>query len=177
MTIQACQAFCLSKNLPLAGLEYGRECYCGTALTSYSAVGFTGCNMACAGSPKGSPDICGGSSRLSVYNYTAYVPPQLVPTVGTYKLQGCYGEPSGKRALPSYSFVNATSMSAELCVTGCQTKGYTWAGMEYGQECWCANALDANAPKLANSQCNMLCPGNQREYCGAGSKLAVYKAS
>lgn len=130
--------------------------------------------MKCAGAPG---DICGGSSRLSVYNYTAYVPPQLVPTVGTFKLQGCYSEPPNARALPAYSFTNTTSMTAELCVAGCQAKGYTFAGVEYGQECWCDKALSVNSVKLANSACNMLCPGNQREYCGAGSKLAVYKSS
>jgi hypothetical protein len=176
MTIQSCQAFCLSKNMPLAGLEYGQECYCGVALQSYSAIGFDGCNMPCAGD---ATQTCGGGSRISLYNYTAYTPPMLVPTVGTYQLQGCYTEPGngGGRALPSYSFTNSTSMSAELCVAGCQAKGYTMAGMEYGQECWCANALNTKSTKVANSQCNMLCPGNKREYCGAGSRLAVYQAS
>ncbi|WRT68154.1 uncharacterized protein IL334_005129 [Kwoniella shivajii] len=177
MTIQACQAFCLSKNLPLAGLEYGRECYCGVALQSNSTLGYSGCNMACAGNTAGSSDICGGSSRLSVFNYTAYVPPQLVPLVGTYKLQGCYSEPSKGRALAAYSFSNSTGMSAEWCVNGCQAKGYSYAGMEYGQECWCDKSLNAGSTKLADSACNMLCPGDQREYCGAGSKLAVYLSS
>jgi hypothetical protein len=136
--------------------------------------------MACKGNAAGSTAICGGSSRLSVYNYTAYVPPQLVPSVNavkTYKLQGCYTEPNGARALPSYSFSNSTAMTAEYCVSGCQQKGYSWAGMEYGQECWCGNALNANSAKVADGQCNMLCPGNKREYCGAGSRLAVYKAT
>ncbi|OCF32159.1 hypothetical protein I316_06073 [Kwoniella heveanensis BCC8398] len=175
MTIQTCQAFCLSKNLPLAGLEYGRECYCGTALQSYSALGFSGCNMACAGSSK---DICGGSSRLSVYNYTSYVAPQLVASVGTYKLQGCYSEPtSNGRALGAYSFTNSTGMTAEWCVSGCQLKGYAYAGMEYGSECWCDKSLNAGSTKVADSDCSMLCPGNQREYCGAGSRLALYKAT
>ncbi|OCF56894.1 hypothetical protein L486_05749 [Kwoniella mangroviensis CBS 10435] len=174
MTIQQCQSYCLSKNYPLAGLEYGRECYCGTALQSYSTLGFTGCNMPCAGSAS---DTCGGSSRLSVYNYTSYVAPQLIATVGTYQLQGCYSEPSNGRALSAYSFSNSTGMTAEWCVSGCQLKGYAYAGMEYGQECWCANTLSTSSTKLADSACNMLCPGNQREYCGAGSKLALYKAN
>ncbi|WVR00301.1 hypothetical protein IAU59_007444 [Kwoniella sp. CBS 9459] len=174
MTIQTCQAFCLSKNYPLAGLEYGRECYCGTALQSYSALGFSGCNMPCAGS---SQDTCGGSSRLSVYNYTAYVPPQLVASVSTYKLQGCYTEPTKGRALAAYSFTNSTGMTAEWCVSGCQLKGYAYAGMEYGQECWCDKSLNTASTQVANSECSMLCPGNQREYCGAGSRLALYKAT
>ncbi|WWC68300.1 uncharacterized protein I206_102224 [Kwoniella pini CBS 10737] len=174
MTIQSCQAYCLSKNLPLAGLEYGRECYCGTALQSYSTLGFTGCNMPCAGS---SSDICGGSSRLSVFNYTSYVPPQLISTVGTYKLQGCYSEATSGRALPSYSFTNSTGMTAEWCVSGCQAKNYSYAGIEYGSECWCANTLSSTSTKQADSACNMLCPGNQREYCGAGSRLALYKST
>lgn len=131
--------------------------------------------MPCAGNPKGA-DICGGGSRLSVYNYTAYIAPQLVPTVDTYKLQGCYAEPSTGRALAAISFTNSTGNTAEWCIAGCKAKGYAWAGMEYGQECWCDKSLNTGAAKLANTACNMLCPGNKREYCGAGSKLAVYRS-
>lgn len=102
--------------------------------------------------------------------------------VGKYRFQGCFSEPTaaaqggGGRALPAYSFTNSTAMSAESCVGGCQAKGYAYAGAEYGKECWCANALAPGSAVLPTSSCNMLCAGNKYEYCGAGSKLSVWKS-
>lgn len=58
---------------------------------------------------------------------------------------------------------------------GCSSKGYAYAGADYGRESWCANALANALMPLANSSCSMLCPGNKAEYCGAGSKLSVWK--
>ncbi|MCJ1306581.1 hypothetical protein MMC25_000224 [Agyrium rufum] len=172
MTIETCQSYCLSQNLPLAGLEYADECHCGTALQSNSTLGFTGCNMPCAGN---SSEMCGGSSRLSVYNYTLYTPPQLVSKAGNFSLQGCFSEPAGGRALGAYTFTNTTNMTTEICVEGCQVKGYSFAGLEYGQECWCANALNSASAQVANSQCNKLCSGTSTEYCGAANLIAVYE--
>ena len=53
-----------------------------------------------------------------------------------------------------------------------------FAGIEYGQECYCAAALPATAvlePDVGHADCNMLCKGNDKEYCGAGSLLNVYE--
>lgn len=172
MTIEKCQAYCLSKSQPVAGLEYSTECYCGLGLSPGSTVNQTGCSMPCGGN---SSQVCGGSNRLSVYQYSGYVAPSHPEKIGTYKFQGCYSEPSsGGRALPSYSFTNATHMSAELCVSGCSAKGYGYAGAEYGRECWCANAMSNSSMLLDTKSCNMLCPGNKAEYCGAGSRLSVW---
>ncbi|KAI9785690.1 MAG: hypothetical protein M1839_008707 [Geoglossum umbratile] len=172
MTIEKCQSYCLGANYPLAGLEYGGECYCGTGLQNNSTLGFNGCNMACSAN---SSQICGGSSRLSVYNYTLFVPTIIVPSVGTYQFQGCYTEGSGTRALSGYTFSNSTGMTAELCVGTCKTKGFSCAGAEYGRECYCGNVIDASAAKVPDTDCKMPCSGNQREYCGAGNRLVVYR--
>jgi WSC domain len=174
MTIEKCQSFCLSNSLPVAGVEYSTECFCGTGLNPGSAVNQTGCSMPCGGN---SAQTCGGPSRLSVYKYNGtLVAPSNPETIGTYNFQGCYSEPTtGGRALPSYSFVNATAMSAEFCVGGCSAKGYAYAGAEYGKECWCANALNTASTALATTSCNMLCAGNKYEYCGTGGKLSIWK--
>jgi WSC domain len=175
MTIEKCQSFCLSQSLPVAGVEYSTECFCGTGLNPGSTVNQTGCSMPCGGN---SAQTCGGPSRLSVYKYNGtLVTPSNPETIGTYKFQGCYSEPTtGGRALPSYSFVNATAMSAEFCVGGCSAKGYSYAGAEYAKECWCANALNTASTALATTSCDMLCAGNKYEYCGAGSKLSIWKS-
>ena len=57
--------------MPIAGVEYAKECYCASALpkTATMASGGTGsCNMLCTGNSK---EYCGGSSLLNVYAYNA----------------------------------------------------------------------------------------------------------
>lgn len=70
-------------------------------------------------------------------------------------------------------------MTIEMCLSTCYK--YKWAGVEYGRECWCGDALDlasyngGNAGKnVSNTECSFLCPGNNTEYCGAGVRLSLY---
>ena len=133
MTPSACQAYCLNAGYPLAGTEYSDECYCGASLATNQTS--TACTMACAGN---SSLTCGGPYALSLYSYTGYIVPlTTTQMIGTYTYQGCYTDNvSGSgRSLKGYSFTNTMSMTEELCVNTCQSKGYSWAGMEYSQEC------------------------------------------
>lgn len=49
-TVEMCTGTCVAAGYAVAGLEYGAECYCGTALT-YAAVKTveSGCSYVCAG--------------------------------------------------------------------------------------------------------------------------------
>ncbi|CAD6582987.1 MAG: hypothetical protein ASARMPRED_001123 [Alectoria sarmentosa] len=64
MTNEACQSFCAGKGSPMAGTEYGTQCYCGSALASGSSLNQTCSNILCSGSEM---EYCGGPDRLSVY--------------------------------------------------------------------------------------------------------------
>ena len=175
MTVESCQTFCSSSNnnYGLAGLEYSGECYCGNALQQYSALGYTDCNMPCSGN---SSEICGGSSRLSVYNLTSYVPPTTVRAVGSYVYEGCYNEGTNGRLLGGPMYTNTTGMTVEACVAFCKdsSPSQAYAGVEYAQECYCASSLPSSASTVSDSSCNMLCTGNNKEFCGAGNLLNVY---
>lgn len=63
MTNDACQAFCTTKGCPMAGTEYGSECYCGPSLGFGSILNQTCSSMLCAGN---SSQFCGGPKRLHV---------------------------------------------------------------------------------------------------------------
>ena len=173
MTIEKCQTFCSSStnNYGLAGLEYGSQCYCGNGLQSGSSLGQKNCNTPCKGN---SSEICGGSSALSVYNLTTYVPPTTVKAVGSYVSKGCYNETKTGRLLSGASYTNATGMTVESCVAFCKTKNQAYAGLEYAKECYCGTSLPTTATTTALSSCNMLCTGNSKEFCGASSLLNVY---
>jgi len=169
MTVAKCQTFCIERNLTLSGLEAGNECYCGTALQSHSTLGFTGCNTACSGN---SSETCGGSDRLSVYNYTLTEPPVVahVAAVETYIAQGCYTDD----ALSGFSFTNNTGMTVELCVGACRERNSTYAGLEFGSQCHCGATLASSASKLSSAECIVPCSGNVHEYCGALNKLSLF---
>ena len=66
-------------------------------------------------------------------------------------------------------------MTVESCVNYCQASGAAYAGVEYAKECFCGSSVASTAVAAAsNSSCNMLCTGNNKEFCGAGSLLNVY---
>jgi hypothetical protein len=174
MTVETCQSFCLGKNYPLAGLEFSTQCFCGLSLGSYSTIGYPGCTMACSGS---STETCGGSSRLSVYNYTNYAYPQLVQDVGTYTLFGCFTDTQGARGLSNSTAASSTSMTVESCVSICQQRGYSKAGVEYGSECYCGNTIANTSTQAPISDCmTKFCTGELTEFCGGSKRLLVYSS-
>lgn len=63
MTTETCTSFCKSQGFTIAGLEYGRECYCDN--TYFSTPLQSGqCNMNCAGNAK---ENCGGPNALNIF--------------------------------------------------------------------------------------------------------------
>lgn len=74
-------------------------------------------------------------------------------------------------------------MSIDLCIEACA--GAAWLGVEYGQECWCGEALnlagdvpaegEATPGELVDDeQCSFVCPGDGGQFCGAGVRMSVY---
>ncbi len=65
MTIPGCQNACLQGKYRFAGVENGRECWCGAELErSFSAPNDTDCTTPCEGD-KGA--MCGGTSRINIF--------------------------------------------------------------------------------------------------------------
>lgn len=178
MTTKSCQQLCFQNNYGLAATENGDTCFCGNGLQSFSKLGKTFCNAPCAGN---SSETCGGidgsnKKYLSVWNSTSSaIPPTMVKQVVNYPLDNCYSDFNTTRALTGSTLTNATAMTVETCVDYCITKDYPLAGLSYGKTCYCGQSLNATAQVLPLAQCNMLCTGNRREFCGAYQKLLVYK--
>lgn len=71
ITMNSCVTACHALNYPLAGVEYGSECWCGSELDNdsqpYNATASAqNCNMPCEGD---SSEICGGPNCLNLYFY------------------------------------------------------------------------------------------------------------
>lgn len=99
-------------------------------------------------------------------------------TNGLWKYQGCYTEATSSRALSSmylYGTSSSNNMDLAVCSNFCFDNGFAMFGVEYAQQCFCGNSLNAGSA-LATDQddCNMPCPANTTQYCGAGDRLNVY---
>jgi len=84
---------------------------------------------------------------------------------------GCAYDALNDRTLP-YRYATP-SMTVPKCIDHCNGKGYTFAGLQYGEECWCGNTV---APgKLGAMKCTMPCAGDDTQFCGGPVKLSLYK--
>lgn len=70
----------------------------------------------------------------------------------------CYQDDSA-RILPQSSDSN-NLQTIDKCLAKCASGGYAYAGVEYGQECFCASTLRSNAVQAPEGDCAMPCPGD-----------------
>ncbi|KAM7183562.1 WSC domain containing protein [Rhypophila sp. PSN 637] len=168
MTLEKCATFCAS--WPYFGTEYGRECFCGLALTDGGAPApLSECNFPCSGNAE---QVCGAGSRMNLYNHPAKTPanPEEI-NGGSSRRLGCVTEAQGGRTL-GLAATASDDMTLEMCDTFCA--GYPLWGVEYGRECYCGNELRQGAEVVAKEDCDMLCAGNGLQLCGAGNRVMVY---
>ncbi len=90
---------------------------------------------------------------------------------------GCFkdsGDPFGteNRDLNGL-FVSKSDMTVKKCINLCKSKGFKYAGVEYGSQCFCGNSYGKYG-KADN--CNMKCSGNANEICGGFWAINIYTA-
>ncbi|KAF8244149.1 WSC-domain-containing protein [Wilcoxina mikolae CBS 423.85] len=84
---------------------------------------------------------------------------------------GCAFDSLSDRILPYRYATN--DMTVPKCIDHCQSKNYTFAGLQYSEECWCGNTVASE--KLGAHKCTMKCAGDSGEFCGGWQKLSLYK--
>ena len=178
MTIESCTAYCYARGYTLSGVEYGGECYCGSALANGASLSLSSgqCYMNCAGN---STENCGGPNALYVYTYpTALAVKNILPT--GWSAKGCIAEaPSGRALTVDVSAqLPAGTVTGASCSQLCANQGYAMAGTEYFTQCYCGNALSNGATStiVTATQCNTPCSGNGQEMCGGSYRLSWYSS-
>merc|ERR1711962_75798 len=68
----------------------------------------------------------------------------------------------------------STSNTPEHCIDLCRSKGYTYAGVEYGYQCFCGNDPPPSSSILPQSQCWYKCYGDPEQNCGGFHTMNVY---
>lgn len=70
--------------------------------------------------------------------------------------------------------ISNTTQTTETCLNYCAAASMQYAGLEYGQECWCSPYLNTLSAQLNASACNLACLGNSSEICGGSLKISLY---
>lgn len=201
MTVELCAAFCA--GYAYMGVEYSSECYCGNCINAGSVNSGSGCSMLCAGkateycggsnrlnlylangtaisssasstvtSTTIAPTASSATTSSSTTTTTPTTTPSTVPSTQNFTYTHCYLDSPASRLLPIEIFA-ADNMTTEYCLSTCWM--YVFAGLEYGRECWCGNALAQGAALAGKeSECGMTCSGNVTELCGNGNRMSVY---
>ncbi|MEQ2263605.1 WSC domain-containing protein 2 [Xenotaenia resolanae] len=92
---------------------------------------------------------------------------------GRAKYIGCYIDDTQKRALRGVSFFDYKKMTVFRCQDNCAERGYMYAGLEFGAECFCGHKIQA--PNASESECNMECKGERSNMCGGANRLSIYR--
>ena len=187
-TPDVCATACV--GFQYMGVEYSGECYCDDVIYGNNTVApggndptANGCDMTCSGN---SSEYCGGPNRLNMYilnpNATSSTPtttaastgptaaptgPGVVQTAGPYVYAGCYIDNTNGRALSALinpeSGVNST---VEACAAACS--GYRYMGVEYGDECYCANIIGGG---------NGIAPGGSNVLANGCSMVSSFRST
>ncbi|KAL0940159.1 copper radical oxidase [Colletotrichum truncatum] len=172
MSVLQCTNACQAAGFAYAGVEYSSECYCDNSILT-GAKPASNCNMLCSGN---NTEYCGGPDRVNIYQSNSKAKTAgIIPSGWT--AQGCVKDNVQGRALPMPIAVvgGPAGMTIEGCVIACLAAGYTVAGVEYAQECWCGNTIqNGGVATLPGDGCNMPCRGNTIETCGGSNRLNVY---
>jgi len=153
LTVEKCVNDCRAMGFAYSGTQHGKECYCGWMLGQRHPE--SDCNSACTGD---SSQTCGGAYKNSVFYIAGY--------------KGCYVDSSINRKLP-YLAYNSNSLTGKLCTGMCRGLGYTYAGIQYGKQCYCGSSSPGTLAPAAN-QCDKTCSGNSHEVCGGTLRNTVY---
>jgi hypothetical protein len=90
---------------------------------------------------------------------------------------GCYTDNLNPRSLGTtgvlFAGIGAGKVTSTACVAYCANKGYNIAGTEFGNQCFCDNAL-TNSGVAPASVCNIPCEGDSGEICGGKAALSVF---
>ncbi|KAL1948678.1 hypothetical protein VTO73DRAFT_10484 [Trametes versicolor] len=200
MSLTTCVSTCASKGFSMAGVEYGRECYCGNSFQNGNgnALAASSCNIPCAAK---TGSTCGGSWALSLFKHNSVAIANPVPASATATTQAAKptvsaaapsnstnvsGLPSGWSAVGCASDVPGRTLNVDAytsqqmtiggCIAHCAQLGHTMAGLEYARECYCGSSfVNGGGAALADAQCNMPCAGDSSKVCGGAMALSVFK--
>ncbi|KAI1613238.1 WSC domain-containing protein [Exophiala viscosa] len=132
-----------------------------------------GCNPVQSGPAEATVKTgCGATTTISPSNATFFT--DLTSQGWSYT--GCGTDNYSNRILTGASESNS-NMTNEVCIAFCESKGFTVAGTEYSDECYCGNSIPSSGMPLAGvvGNCQMTCAGESSDFCGGSAAISLYQ--
>lgn len=103
---------------------------------------------------------------------------QLGPDLSSWNYLGCPMSYDTVPILSALQQTNLVNMTVDSCLSSCKEKGFKYAGMVWGNQCWCDNIIENNATTASdpNYACWQRCATDELQYCGGWGSLQVYEA-
>jgi hypothetical protein len=141
---------------------------------SGSMAKLPGCNDVTYGPARAGPSTSCSDAAVIGAPATNYLD---VTASKKWSYAGCGADGAGDRAFRNASMA-ADDMTIPKCIDFCAKGGWTYAGLEYSRECFCADRLDPRyAPKDGvMGSCNYQCAGAKDQMCGGWATMSVYKS-
>eukprot|EP00743_Colponemidia_sp_Colp-15_P002761 GILK01002989.1.p1 GENE.GILK01002989.1~~GILK01002989.1.p1 ORF type:complete len:458 (+),score=61.76 GILK01002989.1:59-1432(+) len=92
--------------------------------------------------------------------------------LNSWKFLGCFQDERKPRDLHHFAG-SSSNMTTEKCQRECGLKGFRYAGVQYGDYCFCGNTVGRYGT-TAEIQCSVPCSGNASQTCGGLSSNSVY---
>ncbi|KAH6720098.1 WSC domain-containing protein [Leptodontidium sp. MPI-SDFR-AT-0119] len=89
-----------------------------------------------------------------------------------FKYAGCFIDNGSPRTL-LYTGPRNSNQTVQDCVAFCKGNDYQYAGLEYGEECFCGASV--NNIQADEADCNMSCTGDDTEICGGFNRVSIYQ--
>nr|XP_018898564.1 PREDICTED: uncharacterized protein LOC109031490 isoform X1 [Bemisia tabaci] len=176
LTPKLCTDVCSRNGFAYAGVQFGKECYCSSMPVDMTKqTDEKTCNMPCAGDAS---QRCGGTLRLNVYA-TGHKQGKAEESPPSGSHLGCFKENSGRefetlgRYFPDFRR-DFDDLTPKRCFELCFRRGFKFAGLQFGVECYCTNKELDEHRKTVDSACQIPCPGDAAEKCGGKLRLNVY---
>ncbi|KZV96604.1 WSC-domain-containing protein [Exidia glandulosa HHB12029] len=148
---------------------------CGNTLDPGShALSPSACQIPCPGNPD---ELCGGTNGATqLYTLKPGIAaiPHVVPVFDIWTSVSCWTDTPGARALRTY-VPSAATIQVQDALNACKNRGFTLAGVEYGHEIYCGNAVLGGNAATDASNCNFACEGNPSQICGGSNAISLYK--
>jgi hypothetical protein len=86
------------------------------------------------------------------------------------RLIGCFRDTNNPLDLGGY-LERSRQNTPERCLGMCKSKGFRFAGVQYGESCLCGNSFGRYG---VADNCNMACTGSSAQKCGGTNANAIY---
>ena len=70
--------------------------------------------------------------------------------------------------------ISIPGITPRLCIEGCSAKGFIFAGVQNGGQCFCGDTAPPQSSFAPAGECNKPCHGDGTKICGAIWRMNVY---